>query len=206
MRRPAWARIAALVPLRLAVGAGLFAHGFAKVAHGPQHFVAIVEAMGVPAPATLAVIAIAIELATGVAILTGAFVRLAAVAAAAVVGVAVVGIHLRYGFLSVRLAAFGPDGARFGPVGYELGLVYLAALAALVASDPTPWSIDRWRASRRRERLRELAAAGANRGRAHAAEAEHESASARATEVVVGERADLDTALGRRVAKVAIRS
>ena len=186
INRPPWARLSALVPLRLAIGAGLLAHGIAKLAHGPEHFAAIVAAMGVPAPTAMATIVIAIELVTGVAILLGAFVRLAALASAPVIAVAIVGVHLRYGFLAVRLASFGPDGAKFGPVGYELGLVYLAALVALAVSDPTPWSIDGWRASRRRERLRELATASANRGRPHAPEAEHEASRARATEKVVG--------------------
>ena len=140
-RGPTWA----LVPLRLAIGAGLFAHGFAKLAHGPEHFAAIVGALGVPAPRAAATVVIAIELASGLAILLGAFVRTAALLAAPVIVTAIVGVHLRYGFLSVRLAALTPEGARFGPVGYELGLVYLAALAALAASEPMPWSIDRWR-------------------------------------------------------------
>lgn len=183
--RPAWARLAALVPLRFAIGAGLLAHGIAKVAHGPEHFAAVVAAMGVPAPTAMAAIVIAIELVTGVAILAGAFVRPAALLAAPVIAVAIVGVHLRYGFLSVRLASLGPDGAKFGPVGYELGLVYLAALAALAVSDPTPWSIDGWRASRRRQHLRQLATASANRGRPHAPEPEHEAALASATEKVV---------------------
>ena len=142
----------ALVPLRLAIGAGLFAHGFAKLSHGPEHFAKIVAALGFPAPITMSAIVIAIELATGAAILLGAFVRPAALAAAPVIAVAIVGVHLRYGFLSVRLADLGPDGAKFGPVGYELGLVYLAALAALALAGPTPWSIDHWRTNGRSKR------------------------------------------------------
>jgi putative oxidoreductase len=63
--------------------------------------------------------------------------------------VATAGVHLRYGFLAVRLVELGPDGAKFGPVGYELGLIYLAALTALALAAPTPWSIDAWRTSRR---------------------------------------------------------
>jgi putative oxidoreductase len=138
----------ALVPLRVAIGAGLFAHGFAKLAHGPEHFADIVAALGVPAPTAMAFVVIAIELVGGAAIALGAFVRVAAVIVAPVIAVATIGVHLRYGFLSVRLVALTPDGARFGPVGYELGLVYLAALAALALSPPTAWSIDRWRSPR----------------------------------------------------------
>jgi putative oxidoreductase len=151
MRLPYLERTA-LVPLRLAIGAGLFAHGYAKLAHGPEHFAKIVAALGFPAPITMSAIVIAIELATGVAFLLGAFVRPAALAAAPVIAVATAGVHLRYGFLAVRLVELGPDGAKFGPVGYELGLIYLAALAALALAAPTPWSIDAWRTSRRTRR------------------------------------------------------
>lgn len=148
----------ALVPLRLAIGAGLFAHGFAKLAHGSSHFAKIVETLGFPAPITMSAIVIAIELATGVAIVLGAFVRAAALVAAPVIAVAIVGVHLRYGFLSVRLAELGPGGAKFGPVGYELGVVYLAALVALALAKPTPWSIDGWRTSWRTRRSLDVSA------------------------------------------------
>jgi putative oxidoreductase len=133
--------------LRLAIGAGMFAHGYAKLAHGPAHFAEVVAALGMPVPLATAWLVIAIELASGAAILLGAFVRPAALAAMPVIATAIVGVHLRYGFLSVRLVELTPAGAKFGPVGYELGLVYLGALVALAASEPTPWSIDRrWRA------------------------------------------------------------
>lgn len=139
----------ALLPLRLAIGAGLFLHGYAKLTHGPEHFAAVVAALGLPAPGVAAALVIAIELATGAALLAGVFVRPAALLAVPVIATAIVGVHLRYGFLSVRLVELTHDGAKFGPVGYELGLVYLGALIALAASEPTAWSIDRWRAARR---------------------------------------------------------
>ena len=40
-----------------------------------------------------------------------------------------------------RMAAAG---AVFGPVGYELNLLYIAALLALVLGGPSPLSVDRW--------------------------------------------------------------
>lgn len=138
------------MPLRLAIGAGLFAHGYAKLAHGPSHFTEVVAALGLPAPSLAATVAIAIELVTGAALVAGAFVRPAALLAIPVIATAIVGVHWQYGFLSVRLVEVTPDGARFGPVGYELGLVYIGALFALAASAPTVWSIDRWRHARRR--------------------------------------------------------
>src|SRR6266436_4076458 len=42
------------IPLRLIVGYGFMAHGFAKLARGPEAFPAILHALGVPAPHFLA--------------------------------------------------------------------------------------------------------------------------------------------------------
>jgi putative oxidoreductase len=38
------------VPLRLIVGYGFMEHGYAKLVKGPDHFFAILHALGVPAP------------------------------------------------------------------------------------------------------------------------------------------------------------
>jgi hypothetical protein len=37
----------------------------------------------------------------------------------------------------------------FGPPGYEINLLYIAGLIALVLGDPGPLSVDRWLARRR---------------------------------------------------------
>jgi putative oxidoreductase len=138
----------ALVPLRLVLGWGFVAHGYAKLARGPDHFVAIVDALGAPAPAVAAWAVIIVELAGGLALLAGAFVRPVSLALAGVLLTALVLVHLPYGFSSVRLVEMTPAGARFGPVGYELSLVYLVGLAALAGSVPSPWSVDGARSRR----------------------------------------------------------
>ncbi len=58
-------------------------------------------------------------------------------------------VHLPYGFSSIRLKAVGSAGAQFGPVGYEINLLYLAGLLALVLGGASPFSVDRWLARRR---------------------------------------------------------
>jgi len=40
----------AAIPLRLIVGYGFMEHGYAKILKGPEHFAAILHAIGVPAP------------------------------------------------------------------------------------------------------------------------------------------------------------
>src|SRR5512140_3483171 len=107
------------VALRLVVGFGFVEHGYAKLARGPAHFAAIVDAMGLPVPHALAWATTIVELAGGIAMMLGAFVAPVAVALAGVMLTAIVSVHLPYGFSSVRLTALDSAGAHFGPVGYE---------------------------------------------------------------------------------------
>lgn len=51
-------------------------------------------------------------------------------------------VHLPYGFNSVKLLAITPEGPKFGPVGYEINLLYIACLAALVLGGSGPLSVD----------------------------------------------------------------
>jgi putative oxidoreductase len=59
------------------------------------------------------------------------------------------GVHLHYGFSSIKLMALSAAGAEFGPPGYELNLLYLAGLATLALAGSSPLSLDRLIASRR---------------------------------------------------------
>jgi putative oxidoreductase len=56
--------------------------------------------------------------------------------------VAAVTVHLQYGFSSVRLLGVSPAGATFGPVGYELDLLYIAALVTLALEGAGPLALD----------------------------------------------------------------
>ncbi len=120
------------IPLRLIVGYGFMQHGFAKLSRGPDAFGAILQAMSVPAPHVMAWVTILTELPGGLAVLLGAFVTTVSVPMMAVLSVAMFEVHLPYGFSSIKLLAVTPAGAQFGPVGYEVILLYLACLAALV--------------------------------------------------------------------------
>ena len=133
------------LPLRLIVGYGFIAHGYAKLARGPDSFAAVLHTIGVPLPHLFAWLTTLVEIVGGGAILAGAFVPLAAVPMAIVLVTALLTIHLPYGFFSVKLAEVSASGTRFGPVGYEVILLYLAGLAALVAGGAGPLSVDAWR-------------------------------------------------------------
>jgi uncharacterized membrane protein YphA (DoxX/SURF4 family) len=61
--RLAWPQLQSwyAVPLRLIVGYGFMEHGYAKLVRGPENFIAILHALGVPAPALMAWATIAVE-------------------------------------------------------------------------------------------------------------------------------------------------
>jgi putative oxidoreductase len=145
-----------LLALRLMVGFGFAAHGYAKLARGPEMFAALVQAMGLPAPDALAWATVLFELLGGIMLMAGAFVLPLSVPLAVVMLTAMFGVHFRFGFSSIKLKAITPDGAVFGPPGYELNLLYIAALIALALAPASPLSIDAWLAERRAHRARPL--------------------------------------------------
>lgn len=140
----------ALVPLRLMIGFGFVAHGYAKLARGPDAFAHIITALGFPAPDVVAWSTTLLELVGGILVMLGAAVAPLSVPLAVIMLTAMFTVHLPYGFSSIRLKAVTASGAEFGPVGYELTLAYLTGLVALALSGPSPVSIDRWLAARRR--------------------------------------------------------
>lgn len=118
----------AVLPMRLLASYGFIEHGFAKLSKGPDAFVGILQQSGVPLPHVATWLTIGTELVRGLALLLGAFVVWASIPTALVLLVAMVTVHLPYGFSAVRLLSVSASGAQFGPVGYELDLLYLAAL------------------------------------------------------------------------------
>jgi putative oxidoreductase len=57
--------------------------------------------------------------------------------------VAIFKVHRPYGFSSIKLLAVTAAGAKFGPPGYEVNLLYLACLATLVLGGSGPFALDR---------------------------------------------------------------
>jgi putative oxidoreductase len=119
-------------------------HGFAKLSRGPEAFAAILHAMGVPAPHFMAWLSILTELIGGLAVLLGAFVPLVSLPLAGLLFVAILTVHLPYGFSSIKLMSVISGRAQFGPPGYEVDLLYLACLAALVFGGSGPMAIDNY--------------------------------------------------------------
>src|SRR3954452_6504743 len=118
--------------LRAVVGVGLLMHGYAKLSRGPDSFAVVLHTLGVPLPHLLAWLTTSVELIGGVAVLVGAFLPLVSIPLAIVLLTAMFTIHWPYGFFSVKLVEVTSAGTKLGSVGYEIILLYLAGLAALV--------------------------------------------------------------------------
>jgi putative oxidoreductase len=138
---PAWGAL----PLRLVIGYGFMVHGYAKLSRDPETFSNVLHTLGVPAPLFLSWVTTITELVGGLLILTGSYVTIASVPLAIVLLTALFTVHLPYGFFSVKLAEVSEKGVKFGPVGYEHILLYLAGLMNLAMSGAGPLSIDGWR-------------------------------------------------------------
>lgn len=134
------------IPLRLSLGYGFMAHGYAKIANGPTHFATSLQALGVPQPTLMAWTTIVCELAGGLAVLAGAWIPFVSVPLAAILIVAAVTVHLPYGFTSIKLRAVTAAGPQFGPPGYETNLLYLAGLMTLILGGSGPFAVSNRRA------------------------------------------------------------
>jgi putative oxidoreductase len=144
-----WLSLWALLPLRLVIGFGFMAHGWAKLNRGPAGFGKLLEQIGVPLPLGTAWVSTIVELVGGFAIFVGAFVAIVSIPLVIMMLVAMLSVHLRYGFSSINTIGLTPDGPQFGPPGYEINLLYMAGLAALALASPLWLSIDGWRARRK---------------------------------------------------------
>jgi putative oxidoreductase len=137
------------IPLRLIMGYGFLEHGYAKLARGPDDFIAILHAIGMPFAFFLGWATIVIEVVGGLLILCGAFVPLASLPMIVVLLVATFTVHLPNGFSSIKLIAYDASGAHFGQPGYETDLLYVAALLALCFGGAGPLSLDGYVSARR---------------------------------------------------------
>jgi putative oxidoreductase len=130
------------IPLRLIIGLGFLQHGYAKLARGPEDFISILHAIGVPSALLLGWATILVEIIGGFLIVIGALVPLVTIPMAIVLLVAIFTVHLSNGFSSIKLQSFDAAGAHFGQPGYETDLLYLAGLIALCLGGAGPISVD----------------------------------------------------------------
>jgi putative oxidoreductase len=122
--------------LRVIVGFGCMAHGWAKISRGTAGFEKLLALEGVPLPHLNGMIAPYIELIGGLAILIGLYVAVTAVPLLVTMIMAMVFVQGHYGFSSVKTIGLTPAGPLFGPPGYEINLLYIAALISLMLTGP----------------------------------------------------------------------
>jgi putative oxidoreductase len=139
----------ALLPLRLVIGFGFMAHGWAKLSRGPAGFAKLLQQIGAPLPEMTAWVATLLEFIGGMAILLGAFVTILSVPLIVMMLVAMFTVHLRYGFSSINTIGLTADGPQFGPPGYEINLLYITGLLALTLGGAGAWSLDHLLARRK---------------------------------------------------------
>jgi putative oxidoreductase len=119
-------------------------HGCAKLARGPDSFIAILHAIGMPVPGLLAWATIMVALIGGFVVFIGAFIPLASIPMAVVLLVAIFTVRLSNGFSSIKLQSFDATGAHFGQPGCETDFLYLARLVALVLGGSGPLALDQF--------------------------------------------------------------
>lgn len=118
--------------LRLIIGFGFMAHGWAKLSRGPDGFARIVEWIGFPIPHFFAWLTTIAELVTGFAMFVGAFTTLMSIPMLVILLVAMFSVHSQYGFSSIRTIGFSPvTGPEFGQPGMETDLLYIGGLILL---------------------------------------------------------------------------
>jgi putative oxidoreductase len=131
------------LPLRLIIGFGFMAHGWAKLSRGPSGFAKLLTQIGAPLPEATAWLSTFMEILGGLAIFVGAFVEVVSVPLIIMMLVAMFTVHLKYGFSSVNTIGLTEEGPRFGPPGYEVNLLYIAGLVSLIFGGSGALSIDR---------------------------------------------------------------
>ena len=127
--------------LRVVIGFGFMAHGWAKLSRGPAGFEKLLVQTGVPLAHIMAWLVPFVELLGGLALILGFFVTITAIPLIITMLVAMFTVQIHYGYSSVKTIGLTPQGPLFGPPGYEINLLYIAGLAALMFNDDGRYSL-----------------------------------------------------------------
>ena len=141
------------IPIRMILGVGFMVHGWAKWSRGSEVFAELLRQVDVPWPLANARLVTLFEISGGLALLMGAFVAIASIPLILSMLGAMFTVNIKYGFRAVNTIGLTPDGPQFGPPGYEINLLYIAGLVALILGGAGPLSIDALRSRRRQRHL-----------------------------------------------------
>ena len=135
--------------LRLIIGYGFMAHGWAKLSRGPAGFEKLLIQTHVPLPHLFSWIAPLTELLGGLAIFIGLFVSVVSLPLIMTMLVAMFTVQINYGFSAVKTIGLTPQGPLFGPPGIEINLLYIAGLISLIITGAGSCSVDAAMAGRK---------------------------------------------------------
>lgn len=127
--------------LRLGMGAGFIIHGWAKISRGSAGFEKLLHLEGVPFAHLNSLIGPYVELLGGIALVLGLYVTVTAIPLFFTMLVATIFVQGHYGFSSVKTLGLTPDGPVFGPPGWEINLLYMTGLAAVMLLGEGRWSV-----------------------------------------------------------------
>jgi putative oxidoreductase len=116
--------------LRVAVGVIMVAHGAQKLLD-VDAWQANVDKLGMPMPATFALLAIAAEFLGGLGLIAGLLTRIAAFGAFCTMAVAIYLVHLPHGLMNSNN-------------GFEYPLTLACTMLFFIASGAGPYSLDAW--------------------------------------------------------------
>ncbi|MDB5137476.1 MAG: DoxX family protein [Mucilaginibacter sp.] len=128
--------------LRLVIGFGFMAHGWAKLSRGTAGFEKLLIQTGAPFAHISSYIVPFTELLGGLAIFIGVCASITAIPLIITMITATLTIQVHYGFSSVKTIGLTPNGPLFGPPGYEINLLYIAGLISLIITGAGMFSID----------------------------------------------------------------
>ena len=136
--------------IRIPIGLGFMAHGWAKISRGSAGFEKLLNLTGIPLPHLSAEIVPYIELLGGIAILIGLYVKFVSLPLIATMLVAMFTIQMKFGFSSVNTIGLSPSGPLFGPPGFEINLLYIGGLLSLLSIGAGNYSIDKIRLAQKK--------------------------------------------------------
>lgn len=129
--------------LRLIIGVGFIAHGWAKLSSGaPAGFEKLLSQLAIPFPYLISWVVSLVEVLGGLAIFVGFYVGITALPLICTMLVAMFTIHVNYGFSSVKTIGLTPQAPLFGPPGYEINLLYIAGLISIILTGAGVYSMD----------------------------------------------------------------
>jgi putative oxidoreductase len=134
------------------IGVGFMVHGWAKWSRGPAAFAALLKQAHVPMPLANAWLVTLLEIFGGLAILLGAFTAFVSIPLILSMLGAMFTVNIHYGFSAIKTIGLTPQGPQFGPPGYEINLLYIAGLVALIVAGAGSLSIDSLRKRRGQRR------------------------------------------------------